>query len=236
MHFRDPQGSVFVASSSTTSINNNSQTNHPMALASSIAAGKFGRGSLLRSIILNFAFSMPASQSLRGQFMETQMFQDFMESMCHSDDSSPSSSVPALNPDQQPIQSPQLTTTNHQQYESFYYSGSPLQCASSTTSGWQGLARPQCQDIHFEPSADDCATPPPPSSSSSSTTPTTWRRKRKRRSSAAHAVQQRHAANMRERKRMQSINEAFEGLRQHIPTLPYEKKLSKVDTLRLTIG
>ncbi len=49
-------------------------------------------------------------------------------------------------------------------------------------------------------------------------------------------VQQRHAANMRERKRMQSINDAFEGLRHHIPTLPYEKRLSKVDTLRLTIG
>ena len=49
-------------------------------------------------------------------------------------------------------------------------------------------------------------------------------------------IQQRHAANMRERKRMQSINDAFEGLRHHIPTLPYEKRLSKVDTLRLTIG
>lgn len=35
---------------------------------------------------------------------------------------------------------------------------------------------------------------------------------------------------------MQSINEAFEGLRHHIPTLPYEKRLSKVDTLRLAIG
>ena len=35
---------------------------------------------------------------------------------------------------------------------------------------------------------------------------------------------------------MQSINEAFEGLRSHIPTLPYEKRLSKVDTLRLAIG
>lgn len=27
---------------------------------------------------------------------------------------------------------------------------------------------------------------------------------------------------------MQSINDAFEGLRTHIPTLPYEKRLSKV--------
>ncbi|XP_005387289.1 PREDICTED: pancreas transcription factor 1 subunit alpha [Chinchilla lanigera] len=38
------------------------------------------------------------------------------------------------------------------------------------------------------------------------------------------------------RRRMQSINDAFEGLRSHIPTLPYEKRLSKVDTLRLAIG
>jgi hypothetical protein len=29
---------------------------------------------------------------------------------------------------------------------------------------------------------------------------------------------------------------AFQGLRAHIPTLPYEKRLSKVDTLRLAIG
>ena len=48
--------------------------------------------------------------------------------------------------------------------------------------------------------------------------------------------QQRQAANHRERKRMQSINDAFEGLRVCIPTLPYEKRLSKVDTLRLAIG
>ena len=60
-------------------------------------------------------------------------------------------------------------------------------------------------------------------------------RRRKKRSMVAQ-VHQRYAANMRERKRMQSINDAFEGLRQHIPTLPYEKRLSKVDTLRLTIG
>ncbi|XP_073976828.1 pancreas transcription factor 1 subunit alpha-like [Rhodnius prolixus] len=49
-------------------------------------------------------------------------------------------------------------------------------------------------------------------------------------------LQQRQAANLRERRRMQSINEAFDGLRAHIPTLPYEKRLSKVDTLKLAIG
>jgi len=47
-------------------------------------------------------------------------------------------------------------------------------------------------------------------------------------------AQQRQAANLRERRRMQSINEAFEGLRTHIPTLPYEKRLSKVIFKRLT--
>ena len=35
---------------------------------------------------------------------------------------------------------------------------------------------------------------------------------------------------------MQSINDAFEGLRSHIHRLPYEKRLSKVDTLKLAIG
>ena len=54
--------------------------------------------------------------------------------------------------------------------------------------------------------------------------------------SKRHEFHGRHAANMRERRRMQSINDAFQGLKRHIPSLPYEKKLSKVDTLRLTIG
>ncbi|KRY92803.1 Pancreas transcription factor 1 subunit alpha [Trichinella pseudospiralis] len=49
-------------------------------------------------------------------------------------------------------------------------------------------------------------------------------------------LRQRRAANLRERRRMQSINDAFDGLRHRIPTLPYEKRLSKVDTLKLAIG
>lgn len=49
-------------------------------------------------------------------------------------------------------------------------------------------------------------------------------------------VQQRKAANMRERKRMKSINEAFENLRNSIPTsVNTDRRLSKVDTLRLAI-
>nr|XP_021552426.1 pancreas transcription factor 1 subunit alpha [Neomonachus schauinslandi] len=61
-------------------------------------------------------------------------------------------------------------------------------------------------------------------------------RRRRRLRSEAELQQLRQAANVRERRRMQSINDAFEGLRSHIPTLPYEKRLSKVDTLRLAIG
>ena len=59
---------------------------------------------------------------------------------------------------------------------------------------------------------------------------------RQQNKSISYQVQQRFAANMRERKRMQSINEAFESLRQLIPIRPYEKRLSKVDTLKLAIG
>ncbi|XP_026730446.1 pancreas transcription factor 1 subunit alpha [Trichoplusia ni] len=66
-----------------------------------------------------------------------------------------------------------------------------------------------------------------------------YRRLHRRRSTLRcpqQQIQQRQAANLRERRRMQSINDAFEGLRAHIPTLPYEKRLSKVDTLKLAIG
>ena len=35
---------------------------------------------------------------------------------------------------------------------------------------------------------------------------------------------------------MMSINTAFEELRLHVPTFPYEKRLSKIDTLRLAIA
>ncbi|XP_075871563.1 pancreas transcription factor 1 subunit alpha [Nelusetta ayraudi] len=61
-------------------------------------------------------------------------------------------------------------------------------------------------------------------------------KRRRRLRSEVELQQLRQAANVRERRRMQSINDAFEGLRTHIPTLPYEKRLSKVDTLRLAIG
>lgn len=35
---------------------------------------------------------------------------------------------------------------------------------------------------------------------------------------------------------LSSINSAFDELRVHVPTFPYEKRLSKIDTLRLAIA
>ena len=40
-------------------------------------------------------------------------------------------------------------------------------------------------------------------------------------------------ANMRERDRTQSVNSAFSSLRDLIPTEPLDRKLSKIETLRL---
>ncbi|MBN3297993.1 FER3L protein, partial [Amia calva] len=46
---------------------------------------------------------------------------------------------------------------------------------------------------------------------------------------------QRQAANIRERRRMFSLNEAFDELRKKVPTFAYEKRLSRIETLRLAI-
>ncbi|XP_067111289.1 fer3-like protein [Osmerus mordax] len=70
----------------------------------------------------------------------------------------------------------------------------------------------------------------PPAYSPGSQT-TTGRSKRRR----VITVVQRQAANVRERKRMFSLNEAFDELRRKVPTFAYEKRLSRIDTLRLAI-
>uniref|UniRef100_A0A915B8T1 BHLH domain-containing protein n=1 Tax=Parascaris univalens TaxID=6257 RepID=A0A915B8T1_PARUN len=59
-------------------------------------------------------------------------------------------------------------------------------------------------------------------------------RRRKEKSSEV-MNRQRKAANERERKRMCSINKGFDKLRLRLPTMPYEKKLSKMDTLKQAI-
>ncbi|CAF1208719.1 unnamed protein product [Rotaria sordida] len=49
------------------------------------------------------------------------------------------------------------------------------------------------------------------------------------------SIAQRRAANVRERRRMFSLNEAFDQLREIVPIFAYEKKLSRIETLRLAI-
>ncbi|XP_042327945.1 pancreas transcription factor 1 subunit alpha [Sceloporus undulatus] len=101
---------------------------------------------------------------------------------------------------------------------SFSSSFSPGSSPSSSGLALEGYGLPGSPSLQH---------PPPPSA---------HRRPRRRLRSETELQHLRQAANVRERRRMQSINEAFEGLRSHIPTLPYEKRLSKVDTLRLAIG
>lgn len=57
--------------------------------------------------------------------------------------------------------------------------------------------------------------------------------KRKRRRVITY--EQRKAANVRERKRMCHLNDAFDVLRKRVPTFAYEKKLSRIETLKLAV-
>ncbi|CAN2389905.1 helix loop helix domain [Pristimantis euphronides] len=59
------------------------------------------------------------------------------------------------------------------------------------------------------------------------------RRKAPRKTGQVVVVKQRQAANARERDRTQSVNTAFTALRTLIPTEPVDRKLSKIETLRL---
>ena len=64
-------------------------------------------------------------------------------------------------------------------------------------------------------------------------TPLTAEGKRRRR--RVITLEQRRAANIRERRRMFQLNEAFDVLRKRVPTFAYEKKLSRIDTLNLAV-
>ncbi|KAM9321243.1 transcription factor 15-like [Gastrophryne carolinensis] len=59
------------------------------------------------------------------------------------------------------------------------------------------------------------------------------RGKRKRKGRLSGVSKQRQAANARERDRTHSVNTAFTALRTLIPTEPADRKLSKIETLRL---
>ena len=58
-------------------------------------------------------------------------------------------------------------------------------------------------------------------------------KRRRRRPRLTGLSKQRQAANARERNRTHSVNSAFNNLRVLIPTEPSDRKLSKIETLRL---
>ncbi|XP_040572990.1 uncharacterized protein [Lepeophtheirus salmonis] len=77
------------------------------------------------------------------------------------------------------------------------------------------------------------------SSSPSTTTPSPTskmgRSKSAKKRRRIASIAQRRAANIRERRRMYNLNEAFDRLRTKVPTFAYEKRLSRIETLRLAI-
>ncbi|XP_063913980.1 pancreas transcription factor 1 subunit alpha-like isoform X2 [Zophobas morio] len=122
----------------------------------------------------------------------------------------------------------------------FFFDSSPyINSAVSSTSSTTGSSNSSDLFLYDENSSDSVGSSYSYNSdqeNSSGSKEGRLHRHRRRNKCPQQQIQQRQAANLRERKRMQSINDAFEGLRAHIPTLPYEKRLSKVDTLKLAIG
>ena len=86
---------------------------------------------------------------------------------------------------------------------------------------------------NYHPLSSDFVLHPPSSMSPNDYLAFSHENSKKRRRQAT--VAQRRAANIRERKRMLSLNDAFEELRQIVPTFAHEKKISRIDTLRLAI-
>ncbi|RUS73698.1 hypothetical protein EGW08_018545 [Elysia chlorotica] len=73
----------------------------------------------------------------------------------------------------------------------------------------------------------------PPHHQGDPSTPTAPVVKPKRKRVQSHT--QRKAANVRERRRMFHLNEAFDELRKRLPAFNYEKRLSRIETLRLAM-
>ncbi|XP_060086060.1 neurogenin-1-like [Ylistrum balloti] len=70
---------------------------------------------------------------------------------------------------------------------------------------------------------------------STSSTPTNTTKSGKTKRKRVQSVPQRRAANIRERRRMFHLNEAFDSLRKRLPAFNYEKRLSRIETLRLAM-
>lgn len=94
----------------------------------------------------------------------------------------------------------------------------PLTADNYVTSPWPTMA----------PTTESLGLGRPPEMGSS---PAHHVTKRKRKTTP----QQRLAANIRERRRMCNLNNAFDRLRRRVPAFPHEKRLSRIQTLKLAI-
>lgn len=116
--------------------------------------------------------------------------------------------------------------TSHYSYQpqtGDYYQPNGIWPASQSPDSMAGVAQTQ----RFFTSID-LQQPRPHSSASSSAG---GKPKRKR----VQSHTQRKAANVRERRRMFHLNEAFDELRKRLPAFNYEKRLSRIETLRLAM-
>ncbi|XP_048755450.1 transcription factor atoh7-like [Ostrea edulis] len=94
---------------------------------------------------------------------------------------------------------------------------------SQTDINWDFALSPGC-GMQYDGSADS-------TSSEKQVVSKNGKPKRKR----VQSVVQRKAANVRERKRMFHLNEAFDELRKRLPAFNYEKRLSRIETLKLAM-
>ncbi|KAJ1118389.1 hypothetical protein NDU88_006580 [Pleurodeles waltl] len=98
----------------------------------------------------------------------------------------------------------------------------------STSSSQFGVCSSLASDIEDLESGSESS-----EKSNSGSSPSDGKGKRKRKSRLTGVSKQRQAANARERDRTHSVNTAFTALRTLIPTEPADRKLSKIETLRL---
>lgn len=101
-----------------------------------------------------------------------------------------------------------------------------------TSASWTDALSSECGFSNFNFAAEESSSvdlnflAPSPQSVSKNGKP-----KRKR----VQSKSQRKAANVRERKRMFHLNAAFDDLRKRLPAFNYEKRLSRIETLKLAM-
>lgn len=88
------------------------------------------------------------------------------------------------------------------------------------------------QDHYYHPAYSSIS---PTSSNGSVSSTGTSNHGQKPKRKRVQSMMQRKAANVRERRRMFHLNEAFDQLRKRLPAFNYEKRLSRIETLRLAM-